>query len=130
MIAGSLFGMPERQVDRHRGALGGLAKQLEPLGLRCRPVERLRLGMEGWYRKPEVLPPELDVYGGGRLIATVTVAGAPRDGEASFLVREPGALPVGARGADAVASAVRDIATARTEAAPEPGRSRPRESDP
>ncbi|MET8142272.1 hypothetical protein ABZU32_18335 [Sphaerisporangium sp. NPDC005288] len=94
MTALWFWGMPEDQAERHRAALGDLAKELECHGLRCRPVERLHLPMGGAYYRPFLLPPELDVYGGGRLIVTVAVVDVPGGGGAWYLLKEPGGLPV------------------------------------
>ncbi|GAA3813416.1 hypothetical protein GCM10022226_37680 [Sphaerisporangium flaviroseum] len=108
-----MFGMPEDRAESHRRALGYLRKELESYDLRCRPVERLHLPMRGWYYEPILLPPEMDVYGGGRLIATVTVVDVPGGGGAWFLVKEPGGLPVEAHSVDDFDSAARDIAARR-----------------
>ncbi|WP_424535097.1 hypothetical protein ACOZ38_33700 [Sphaerisporangium viridialbum] len=114
-----MFGMPEDQAESHRRALGGLRKELESYDLRCRPVERLHLPMRGWYYKPILLPPEMDVYGGGRLIATIAVVDVPGGGGTWFLVKEPGGLPVEARSVDDVPSVARELVARREHAKPQ-----------
>ncbi|WP_214416211.1 hypothetical protein [Sphaerisporangium fuscum] len=54
----------------------------------------------------------MDVYGDGRLIATVTVVDVPNGG-VWYLVKRPDGLPVQARVTEDPASAARAIATFR-----------------
>ncbi|GGK77052.1 hypothetical protein Sme01_42780 [Sphaerisporangium melleum] len=117
MTALWFWGRPEDQAERHRGALGDLAKELECHGLRCRPVERLHLPMGGDYYRPFLLPPELDVYGGGRLIVTVAVVDVPGGGGAWYLLKEPSGLPVATHSTANPSAAAQAITTR----APAPG---------
>ncbi|MEU9889709.1 hypothetical protein [Sphaerisporangium sp. NPDC051011] len=104
-----MYGMPEEQAEEHRRALGDLRKQVESHGLRGRLVERLHLPMRSGFYTPVLRPPEMDVYGGGRLIVTVTVVDVPKGG-AWYLVKRPDGLPVEAHSVADPASAAIAIA--------------------
>ncbi|MFC7384272.1 hypothetical protein [Sphaerisporangium rhizosphaerae] len=104
-----MYGMPEGRAEEHRRALRELAKYLESHGLRCRHVERVHLPMRWGFDKGFPLPPEMDVYGCGRLAATVAVVDVPGGG-AWYLVKRPDGLPVRACAAGDPARAAEDIA--------------------
>ncbi|WP_147269009.1 hypothetical protein [Sphaerisporangium album] len=104
-----MYGMPEGQAEEHRRALGDLRKQVESHGLRCRLVERLHLPMRSGYYTPVLRPPEMDVYGGGRLVVTVTVVDVPKGG-AWYLLKRPDGLPVEAHSVTGAAAAAVAIA--------------------
>ncbi|MFC6082447.1 hypothetical protein [Sphaerisporangium aureirubrum] len=81
------------QAERHRAVLGGLCEELKAHGLLCRSVERLHLPLRGYYA-PILRPPETDVYGDGRLLATVGTSPAGRRESLSIrfrATRRPGA---------------------------------------
>ncbi|GGK97028.1 hypothetical protein Sme01_35380 [Sphaerisporangium melleum] len=88
-----MYGMPEERAEEHRRALRELAKHMEPYDLRCRHVERVHLPMRWGFDKGFLLPPEMDVYGGGRFVVTVAVVDVPGGG-AWYLVKRPDGLPV------------------------------------
>ncbi|MFC6082452.1 hypothetical protein [Sphaerisporangium aureirubrum] len=106
-----LFGMPEDQAGRHRVALSDLREELESHGLRCRSVERLNLPLDSGYFRPILLPPEMDVYGDGHLIATITVVDVPGDGGAWFLLKDPSGQPTEAHSTNTPATAAAAVAT-------------------
>ncbi|GII75691.1 hypothetical protein Sru01_06730 [Sphaerisporangium rufum] len=116
-----IWGVPEEQAEAHRTALRDLRKELEHRGLRTRLVERLQLPMSGGYCKPARLPPELDVYAAGRLLATVTVVDVPGGGGAWYLLKEPGGLPSEAHSVSDPAAAAGAVTVRRTA----PGRESP-----
>ncbi|MEO3809452.1 hypothetical protein ABGB17_10680 [Sphaerisporangium sp. B11E5] len=102
-------GMAQARAEAHRRALGELCKHLESHGLRCRAVERIHLSMRGGPCHANLGPPEMDVYGDGRLIVVVTVVGSPQRG-LWYLVKRPDGLPVRTSPAGDPVSAARDIA--------------------
>lgn len=113
------YGMPEERAERHRSALRDLRKELESYDMRCRPVERLHLPMRGWYYQPILLPPEMDVYDCGCLLATVTVVDVPGRGGAWFLIKQPDGVPTEAKTVTDPATAARAVAARREKARPE-----------
>ncbi|MEO3808774.1 hypothetical protein ABGB17_07205 [Sphaerisporangium sp. B11E5] len=114
-----LFGMPEDRAETHRQALLALREELASHDLRGRMVERLHLHMYGWHPRPLLLPPELDVYRAGRLIATVTVVDVPGDGGAWYLIQQPDGMPLETRPVTAPSLSARSIATRGTPPATE-----------
>ncbi|MFC6080792.1 hypothetical protein [Sphaerisporangium aureirubrum] len=114
-----LCGMPEDRAETHRRALLALREELTSHDLRGRMVERLHLHMYGFHPRPLLLPPELDVYGAGHLIATVTVVDVPGNGSAWYLIQQPDGLPLETRPVTAPALSARTIATRCPRPAPE-----------
>ncbi|WP_214416579.1 hypothetical protein [Sphaerisporangium fuscum] len=102
-------GMPEERAESHRRALRDLRVALEGYGLRCRPVERLLLSMDGGHRPPMLLPPEMDVYDGWSLVAGVIVVDVPGGAGPWLVTKERGGLPVRAYPAGEVEVAARDL---------------------
>lgn len=109
-------GISRGRAEAHRRLLGELRKHLESYGLRCRDVERIHLPLErGWFHAT-LRPPEMDVYGNGRLIVVVSVSGSSLRGPA-FLVRRGDGLPLGTCSAGDPEAAARDIAARRDQTA-------------
>jgi hypothetical protein len=104
-----MSGMSRERAEAHRLALHDLRGALAAYELRGRAVERLHLLMRSSCG-PGLLPPEMDVYAGRRLIATVAVVDVPGGAGAWFLIKEPDGLPVRAHLIGDLDSTARDLA--------------------
>ncbi|GII85648.1 hypothetical protein Ssi03_36380 [Sphaerisporangium siamense] len=113
-----MYGVPERQAEAHRRTLRALRAELAPHGLYGRMVERLYLHMHWGPHQAILRPPELDVYGDGRLVTTVTVVDVPGGGGAWYLTRRPDGLPTKTHPARDPSATARAIAANRDRAVP------------